>query len=72
MALYKGLKMKGILKKSRAEKALDEEQQRMRHHHYHCERNPEGFQRLKLDNFDRMARKEVKKESERLRGSSSH
>jgi hypothetical protein len=25
----------------------------MRHHHYHCRRNPEAFERLKAENFRR-------------------
>jgi hypothetical protein len=32
-------------------KAKQEEQLKMRHYFYHCERNPEGFQRLKAENF---------------------
>jgi hypothetical protein len=39
----------------------------MRHHHYHCERNPEGFERLKLENFERWAREEVHAEAKSLK-----
>lgn len=70
MALIKGLKMKGKLKKSMADLAKEKELQDMRHHHWHCKRNPEGFLRLKLENFDRMARESVKKEADALRNSS--
>lgn len=65
--LFKGLKMKGIIKKSKSELAKEEELRKMKHHHYHCERNPEGFIRLKLENFERMARADVKKEAEAIR-----
>lgn len=63
----KGLRMKGIIKKLKSELAKEEEIRRMKHHHYHCERNPEGFLRLKLENFKRMAADEVKKEAESVR-----
>ena len=64
MALIKGLRMKGKLKKSKTELAKEEEQRRMRHHHYHCEKNPEAFQRLKLENFEQWARERIMKEAE--------
>jgi len=34
---------------------------------YHCERNPEGFARLKVENFEREARERILKEAEVLR-----
>lgn len=70
MAVVKGLKMKGKIKKSKAELAKEMELQDMRHHHYHCKSNPEGFLRLKTENFDRMAREGVKKEAEALKKTS--
>ena len=34
-------------------KAKAEKERRMAHYFYHCERNPEGFARLRAENFDR-------------------
>lgn len=57
-ALTKALKMMGKIKPSASEQAKNEEDLRMRHHHYHCEKNPEGFLRLKLDNLEKDTREE--------------
>ena len=65
-ALSKALKMMGKIKPSAAEQAKNEEEQRMRHHHYHCERNPEGFLRLKLDNFEKDTREENERKAASL------
>ena len=32
---------------------MAEKRQKMEHYFYHCERNPEGFMRLKVENFER-------------------
>ena len=73
IGLYKGFvtiqKLRGKWKKSASELAKEEEERRMGHHHYHCERNPEGFLRLKLENFEREQREDIRRESESLRGS---
>ncbi len=55
--------------KSKAEVQKEAEEARMRHHHYHCERNPEGFQRLKLENFERWAREDIQNEAKNLSSS---
>lgn len=47
----KALRLTGKLPKSAREKEKEALDLRMRHHHYHCERNPEGFARLKAENF---------------------
>ena len=39
----------------------------MNHYFYHCERNPEGFMRLKVENFEREAKERTLKEVEALR-----
>jgi hypothetical protein len=39
----------------------------MKHYFYHCERNPEGFARLKAENFEREAKERIIKEAELLR-----
>jgi hypothetical protein len=68
-ALEKALRLLGKWPKSKAEAQKDAEEARMRHHHYHCERNPEGFERLKLENFERWAREDIRKEAKALKGS---
>jgi hypothetical protein len=66
-AVEKALRLTGKWPKSKAEVQKEAEETRMRHHHYHCERNPEGFERLKLENFERWARKEVRVEAQSLK-----
>jgi hypothetical protein len=39
----------------------------MSHYFYHCERNPDGFARLKVENFEREAKERILKEVEALR-----
>jgi len=41
---------------------------RAKHYFYHCEMNPEGFERLKFENFDRMAAKANLADRSRLDG----
>ena len=43
----------------------------MEHYFYHCERNPDGFMRLKSENFRDDARERVRQEAEELRSTSS-
>lgn len=62
-ATVKALKMLGKWKKSPREIEKEEEERRMRHHHYHCERNPEGFLRLKFENFEREERERIRSEA---------
>lgn len=68
-AVVKALKMLGKWKKSHREIEKEEEDRRMRHHHYHCEQNPEGFLRLKLENFEREERKNILNEARKLKSS---
>lgn len=65
-ALIQWLKMTGKWKKSAKEIAKDAEDLRMKHHHYHCERNPEGFLRLKHENFQKESKEQVKKDAESI------
>lgn len=66
-AIVQARKMLGYAKKSEREKAKEEEEARMRHHHHHhCELNPEGFARLKHENFVREAREQTLKEKRDL------
>jgi hypothetical protein len=48
---YKIAKAAGWVKKSAFQKEEDEKQSKMKHYYYHCSRNPEGFERLKIENF---------------------
>lgn len=66
-ALEKALRLTGKWPKSRKEIEREAEEQRMRHHHYHCEQNPEGFQRLKLENFERWEKEKIRQEAESLK-----
>jgi len=66
-AAVKALKMLGKWKKSPREIEKEEEERRMRHHHYHCERNPEGFLRLKAENFVREERENILDEARKLK-----
>jgi hypothetical protein len=65
-ATVKAFKMTGRWKKSKAEFVEEEEDRLMRHHHYHCMRNPEAFLRLKVENFEREAGEEARRELESL------
>lgn len=68
-AVEKALRLMGKWPKSKAEAQKEVDEARMRHHHYHCERNPEGFERLKLENFERWVREDIQKEAQSLRRS---
>jgi hypothetical protein len=54
-AAAKALRLTGRLPKSAREKEREAEEALKQHHHYHCVRNPKGFQRLKAENFEREA-----------------
>lgn len=63
-SLYKILKryleLKGFKTKRQREK--NEIERKMKHYYYHCERNPEGFLRLKAENFRKWEEEEKEKE----------
>jgi hypothetical protein len=56
---------------TRSEKDKADKDLKMRHYFYHCERNPEGFARLKVENFEREAKEQTLKEAEALRNKST-
>jgi hypothetical protein len=66
------LRLTGHLPKSAAQRAKEAEGLRMRHHHYHCERNPEAFERLKAENFRKAAIERTKAEAATVKGSQSN
>jgi len=52
-AATQALRLTGHLPKSTRQRQKEAEEQKVRHHHYHCARNPEAFERLKAENFRR-------------------
>lgn len=48
-----------------------QKEQRMRHYYYHCERNPDAFRRLVVENFEQDQRAEIQREAEELTSASS-
>lgn len=63
----KALRLSGKLPRSASEKEKEALDLRMRHHHYHCELNPEGFARLKAENFRKEAMERTRAEAASLR-----
>lgn len=66
----KWLKLAGYVKPSAKENKQAEEQLKKNHYYYHCEKNPEGFLKLKIDNFDREAKERMNTEIKELRSRS--
>lgn len=64
---YKLGKAMGWLKLSKRSKEKAEKEQKMEHYYYHCERNPDAFNRLKCENFERETVERTHKESEEIR-----
>lgn len=52
-AAMAALRFTGHMPKSARLREQEATELRMRHHHYHCERNPDGFERLKAENVRR-------------------
>ncbi len=61
------LKLWGKWPESKYDKRRNDEERAMRHHHYHCKKNPEGFLRLKVENLRREEAERTRKEFEELR-----
>ena len=57
----------GWLKPSRRDKEKAKKELKMGHYYYHCERNPEAFNRLKCENFERDAVVKTRNEAEAIR-----
>jgi hypothetical protein len=66
-AIQKGLELMGKWKKSTKQIKQEEEDLRMRHHHYHCERNPAGFHRLFVENINQDERERIREEADSLK-----
>jgi hypothetical protein len=61
------LELRGKLVKSKREIEKEEEERLKNHYYYHYQMNPEGFRRLKLENFEKMAKDQIAKEAESLK-----
>ncbi|MGC3966734.1 MAG: hypothetical protein QM775_05000 [Pirellulales bacterium] len=64
------LKLTGKWPKSRKELQKEEELQKSNHYRRHCESNPQGFERLKLENFRRWEQESIQEEAAALRNAS--
>lgn len=65
-ALSVALRIWGWTRPSRKEEDSAEMERKLQHYKYHCEKNPEGFLRLKAENFERDARKRAQTEAAAL------
>ncbi len=62
----KWLKHAGYIKPSEQEKRDAEKESKKNHYFYHCERNPNGFIRLKIENFDNETKQNNMKQMDEL------
>jgi hypothetical protein len=73
LSIFKGLheagKAMGWLKPSRRKQEEDAKKRKMEHYFYHCEKNPEAFTRLKIENFRRESVERTRKEAEEVKHS---
>lgn len=58
------LKLSGKISRTKREEEKAEIEARHRHYIHHCERNPEGFARLRNENFEADAKAQIKKEAQ--------
>ncbi|MFP4004391.1 MAG: hypothetical protein ACLFV8_11495, partial [Alphaproteobacteria bacterium] len=65
-ALKTALKIWGYTKPSAQEEKEAEKRRKMRHYFYHCERNPDGFRRLMIENLENEAREQIRKKAQEL------
>ncbi|MFZ3079881.1 MAG: hypothetical protein WA109_09345 [Bellilinea sp.] len=70
MAIRKGLELIGKWPKSKREKEQEIENRLKNHYYYHCQMNPEGFNRLKLENLTNLTKARIEKEAESLKNNS--
>jgi len=66
-AFDKWCELTGRKKKSPKQLEKERDDTLMRHHHYHCKLNPEGFNRLRNENFEREARGATRREAAELK-----
>lgn len=60
-AYHQWLKMTGRKEKSDREIEREKDSRLKEHHHYHCKLNPDGFLRLKVENFQKMEEDQIQK-----------
>lgn len=70
-AAIHALRLTGHLPSSARKSEKEAEDLKMQHHHYHCERNPEAFVRLKAENLRREAIERTKAEALALKAKTS-
>lgn len=63
------LKMTGRKKKSDREIKKEEESRLKEHHHYHCKLNPDGFLKLKVENFRKMEEDQIQRDYDSISNS---
>lgn len=69
VGIYKLGKTMSWWKPTKREREKEEKDRKIKHYYYHCELNPEGFNRLKNENFAREAILKTHEESAKLRQS---
>lgn len=67
VGFYKLGKTMGWIKPNRRDGENAEKARKMEHYYYHCEKNPEAFNKLKLENFKREAIEDTLRESEEIK-----
>ena len=65
-ALRTSLRIWSRTKPSAREIKESEKKRKMNHYFYHCERNPDGFLRLKVENFKNSTRERVREEADEV------
>jgi hypothetical protein len=60
-------RLMGNIKISNREEEKSEKQRKMDHYFYHCERNPDAFSRLKVENIERDIKERTIKEANELK-----
>lgn len=66
LAIRKGLELTGKWPKSKRAKDKEKEEQLKSHYYYHCQLNPEGFAKLRNENFEKMAMDRIAQEAKSL------
>jgi hypothetical protein len=66
-AVQAGLELRGKWPKSKRRKEEELEERLKDHYYYHCQMNPEGFNRLMIENLEKMEKDSIAKEAESLK-----
>jgi len=64
-AIEKALELIGKTPKTKKRIEKEAKELRMQHYFYHCEQNPNGFLRLKIENFERLEKENIQKKQNR-------